>query len=214
LDLWPNYLGPKPTKELSLRHDAAGLFLFDQNAKLEEILEGVLPGLFPSKRLVIVQAVCGHHGEPIERRSGENFRDLRNPKETVGNEAQQAAIEITKGIVALLSPAPCHLEKVSLISYWLSGLVVLADWLGSNQRWFEFQSPPLSGDLASNLAHYWEIRAKPDATRALKESGPGPGADRVVYGSRSSIRRCLSADALTTIRRDSGIARGCRALHH
>jgi hypothetical protein len=33
LRLWSNFLGPKPDKELSIRHDAAGVWLFDRNGR-------------------------------------------------------------------------------------------------------------------------------------------------------------------------------------
>src|SRR5262249_13150940 len=67
LHLWPASLGAKPDREFSVRHDAAGVWLFDEDDKLAEITQRLLPNLSPLNRLKIIQAVCGHHGEPINR---------------------------------------------------------------------------------------------------------------------------------------------------
>jgi CRISPR-associated endonuclease Cas3-HD len=71
VDLWPDFLGPKPDKELSVRHDAAGLWLFCEDDNLAKVAEKMLPDLCPSNRLKMIQAVCGHHGEPIDTGFGE-----------------------------------------------------------------------------------------------------------------------------------------------
>ncbi len=183
LDLWPDYLGPKPDKELSVRHDAAGVWLFDQNAKLEEIAERLLPNLTRSQRLIIIQAVCGHHGEPIEWRMGGDYPDIGNRNRDIGPKAGEAAAKIAEAIVAMLAPHPCHLEETSvpLASFWLSGLAVLSDWLGSNRTWFEFRPPPQAGDLTANMALYWKTHALPGAKKALKEAGLSSG-DFIVVG--------------------------------
>lgn len=54
LQLWPEYLGPKPAKELSVRHDAAGVWLFDQNDGLAQIAREMLPNLCESCRLMMI----------------------------------------------------------------------------------------------------------------------------------------------------------------
>jgi CRISPR-associated endonuclease/helicase Cas3 len=174
LDLWPDYLGPKPDKELSVRHDAAGVWLFHHDAKLKEIVERLLPGLGRSKRLTLVQAVCGHHGQPIER-NGKVYPDVGNSARDIGPKSGEAAVMIAEAIVKLLAQPSCRLEETSvpLASFWLAGLSVLSDWLGSNRTWFEFQ-PPQSGDLLTNMKYYWEICAKPNAKKALKEAGLVP----------------------------------------
>ncbi len=168
-ELWPDFLGPKPTARLSIRHDAAGVWLFDQNAGLAEIARKLLPNLSTSCRLKMIQAVCGHHGEPIDT----SYRDIGNHKKTIGPKAQEAAAAIADTTVALLQPPACRLEDrhAQLASFWLAGLTVLADWLGSNRTWFEFQSPPANDDLLANITRYWEMHARPGAARALQEAG-------------------------------------------
>src|SRR5262249_48080399 len=68
-----------------------------------------------------------------------------------------------------------------LLSWWLSGLTVLSDWLGSNREWFPFQAPP-AGDVAAALAHYWKERARPSAARAVGEAGLVPAAVSAATG--------------------------------
>jgi len=129
-----------------------------------------LPNLSPLSRLKIIQAVCGHHGEPINRH---DYPDIRNPNKQIGAPAQEAAATIAEALIAFLQPTAMPLPEkyVELVSFWLAGLAVLADWLGSNRTWFEFRRPPQSGDLSQNIASYWETHARPGAGRALQEAG-------------------------------------------
>jgi CRISPR-associated endonuclease Cas3-HD len=127
LDLWPECLGPKPEKELSVRHDAAGVWLFHYNDKLIEITTRLLPELTRSQRLVVIQSVCGHHGQPIEK-EGKNYPDIRNQGNDIGLKSQEAAATIAAAIIVLCKPNSCRLteESVPLISFWLAGLAVLS----------------------------------------------------------------------------------------
>src|ERR1700730_12918602 len=174
VDLWPDFLGPKPDNELSVRHDTAGLWLFSKDDHLAKIAETMLPDLCPSNRLKMIQAVCGHHGEPIDT----GFGYIGNHKKTIGPKAHEAAAEIAGGIIELLQPPVCPLKDryVPLASFWLAGLTVLADWLGSNRTWFEFRPPPMNCDLVANMRTYWETYAQPGADRALTEAGLRPAS--------------------------------------
>lgn len=167
LDLWPNILGTKPDAPLSVRHDAAGVWLFRNDETFSHISERMFPNLCPSSRLKIAQAICGHHGEPID------VEDIRNPNKQIGALSRQAAGKIAEAIIALLQPPACCLpeDHVARASFSLAGLAVLADWLGSNRAWFAFTPPPQSGNLAQNMLNYWEGRALPTAARALQEAG-------------------------------------------
>lgn len=171
LDLWPEVLGPCPKEPLLVRHDAAGLWMIKNFSGLFEIAARLLPKLVPSKRDLVFQATCGHHGEPVDA------RDIRNPGRDIGPASEIAAVSLAQAILGVFDPVPsCPIEHrhVALFSFALSGLTVLADWLGSNRNWFEFHAPSEVPDLAS----YWTDVARPCAERALRESGllPAPPA--------------------------------------
>jgi len=173
LDLWPDALGMKPERELSVRHDAAGVWLFECNSKLEQIVEDLLPGLFATQRMRLIQAVCGHHGQPIEWQSGGNFPDVGNPKERIGETSEKAAVSIVNAMIAVMAPKPCRIaqETIPSLSFFLAGLAVLADWLGSNREWFPFKAASESDELAPQIDLYWNMQAKPAAARAIMEAG-------------------------------------------
>lgn len=54
-------------------------------------------------------------------------------------------------------------KKFKNISWFISGLVVVSDWIGSNMEWFKYHEECIP------LSEYWE-RAKESAQRAVKES--------------------------------------------
>jgi CRISPR-associated endonuclease/helicase Cas3 len=184
-DLWPEILGSPPKQVVPVRHDAAGAWLLTANARLAKIVATLLPDILPSK---LVQAVCGHHGEPIDRQS---FPDIGNHGRTIGATAQDAAVAIAEALAAFFKPDACRFDEpdVELVSFWLAGLAVVADWLGSNRTWFDFRPVPESGDLASNIATYWETCARPGAERAMNEAGLRP----VAVASRTGLHHLFDS---------------------
>jgi len=173
LDLWPAFYGDKPKQELSVRHDAAGLYLLTKDEALHTLIEDLLPDLESENRRRLLQSVCGHHGQPIEIQFPSHYPDIKNPKADIGTVATDAASEIAQALKTLFDPKPCSIDEsaVPLLSYWLAGLTILADWLGSNPLWFPFLPPPQEGEFQSIIRHYWENRACPGAEHALRESG-------------------------------------------
>lgn len=115
------------------------------------------------------RAVIGHHGQPpLEGRRplGRHF----------DQEAVDAALCFAEAARALLLPEPPpfdfadaeRLEQASrALSWWLAGLAVMADWIGSNQDHF----PYCAGGLS--LADYW-CRAQLQAAQALDATGVLP----------------------------------------
>jgi hypothetical protein len=155
---------------LSVRHDAAGLWLMKEVGGLSEIAERMLPNLLPSNRDLVFQATCGHHGEPIAVEYNGRIKDVGNERKTVGNSSEKAAVALAQAIVGLFDrEASCPIDDrhAPLFSLALSGLTVLADWLGSNRTWFPFRAPSDVEDLED----YWSHLARPSAYKALRESG-------------------------------------------
>ena len=58
---------------------------------------------------------------------------------------------------------------LSVASWLLSGLVIYADWLGSNTEWFKYE---YQRDI--DLVDYWHQIAKPRAELALAASRSAP----------------------------------------
>ncbi len=121
-----------------------------------------------------VRAVTGHHGQPPihdVHHLGEHFR----PRD------RDAAVAFAVAMKTMfLSPAAASVatgmdaevfeQQSRELSWWVAGLAVLADWIGSNAEIFKYR------DAASiSLADYWS-KALALAETALIRSGVRPAA--------------------------------------
>lgn len=149
-------LVPDVGKIYHLRHDSLGYWLWN-NYILPRWLEDDTP-LLPgnenkrqwTKSLDIwLQVVTGHHGVPPETASGA----LAFMREDM-LAAKSYLLAIQQVFPETCFP-PQFADKawrggLKNQSWLLAGLAVLADWLGSNQRYFPFMATPMP------LAIYWE----------------------------------------------------------
>jgi CRISPR-associated endonuclease/helicase Cas3 len=102
-----------------------------------------------------LMAAVSHHGAPTD---GELILN-----EAMSKSAQVDAIAYCDAVFDLLG-APTMTECRSKVETWrVAGLVILADWIGSNQAWFPYCEPTL------DLAAYWPI-AQAKAARAVREA--------------------------------------------
>jgi CRISPR-associated endonuclease/helicase Cas3 len=96
----------------------------------------------------LADAVFGHHGRPV---GGDIRLDLVRtiftPDERRDAEAMAA------DLLALLMPEPVDglTRDLAAASWWLAGLTTLADWIGSNDAWFQYWHPTLT--LSAYFAH-------------------------------------------------------------
>jgi CRISPR-associated endonuclease/helicase Cas3 len=177
----PSELAALEAREItSGLHTEDGLCLWD--AGLGEI---AIAALWPrGARMLghLVGAVFGHHGLPVDARNldaGRRFRAARNP-----------AISYARDALRLLSPAPItarsQVRDGKRASWWLAGVINLADWVGSNQTWFPPCAPVADPDP---LAAYWQIagaRARTGVAEAgLHESAPRRGSSYEQITGRS-----------------------------
>lgn len=127
-----------------------------------EILVDVLKPDRPRRLRPLISATAGHHGRP----STLNQIDKRQAKQTLCSDV----LETIQAFVALWPDA--LLENIDepqsyALSWWLSGLVTTADWIGSNADWFP-PKPPIYA-----LPDYLVI-AREQAARAVAASGIAP----------------------------------------
>lgn len=130
---------------------------------LDEVLSAL--GSDQIVRAELYAAVAGHHGKPPNRASGDRIERLRRNK----------AIGVAHGVArtwvstllelfpnASLNGITEHDAKT--LSWALSGLTVVSDWLGSNQTWFPVEMGECDFDEALETSR---MRAR----EAIEKSG-------------------------------------------
>jgi CRISPR-associated endonuclease/helicase Cas3 len=120
-----------------------------------------------------IRSVTGHHGTPPR----ESFHGVPLSLDNhFDAESRLSAISFVKDVANLfLGPgfSPLvfedELERASKqLSWTLSGLAVLSDWIGSDSARFPYQPAEMP------LAEYWTVYALPQALAAVKASGVIP----------------------------------------
>lgn len=173
---WPVPLG-------GVRHDSLGAWAwhgFGREALLQRH-----PSLRPHAEFLALwaSASMGHHGQPPQPRpAGGAWLDDHFPPED--RAAACAFIEsmsdrfLTAGVVDQVA-AMDELElesRWSEISWWVAGLAVLADWIGSDSDRFAYEDR-----LDVDLDAYWADSLS-RAAEAVKASGVTPAAVRAESG--------------------------------
>lgn len=161
-ELYPDILGPKLSKAPRGDHTAIGQALLDQYLRNE--MRTVAPGMkwaWPP----LISAISGHHGRPVSEPEGEP---------SIGVQAIAAAREFLLDVQSLFGfgefSAQLNGNDAKSLSWQLAGLTTLADWIGSNQQVFSYESPEWG------LEAYWNRIARPRAELALRQSGLTPVA--------------------------------------
>lgn len=168
-DLWPIALGFQKDELAAPRHDTAGFQLLcrDPAPSLRPILAEMTTA---TARHMIWRAVCGHHGSPPLKE--DNQLDTR----VWCKVSKQAAHDFTEDLVALMAaPALPRMASAdaTALAWFLAGLTVLADWIGSNTDWFPMTPGPMP------LCDYW-VTALAKADDAISKAGVlpvGPAAE-------------------------------------
>lgn len=172
---WHGGRQPSPDRPYTVRHDSLGQWvwkgvLFD--SALDEQWFGPVPRSHRAGLDAWARAVTGHHGQPPAS-SGSHVTHYSEADE-------KAVIDFVTAMHQLLLPTSAaelparfestDFEKVSQrLSWWFAGVAVLADWLGSNTRYFPYC------DQVMPLEKYW-LRAQGQAERALADAGVLPVA--------------------------------------
>ncbi|WP_223228114.1 CRISPR-associated helicase Cas3' [Lutimaribacter pacificus] len=124
----------------------------------DDLLSGIAGDVFD--RRDFYAAIAGHHGRPPIQ---EEFGKMRV---AAGKEAQADAREATEALMSLWPGARFDLpwEEVAAQTWWLPGLIAVADWLGSNPVFF----PPVAAGPDAE-GYLGQARAK--AARTVRLAG-------------------------------------------
>lgn len=168
---------PDASKAYTIRHDSLGMLFWKDKLGERAAAErwfGPKTELFECGLDYWARTVTGHHGQP-PKEDGSWYRHFHQHDDPV------AIFEFTTDVRNLIfadhkAAIPTTLDAVSFerasqgVSWWVAGLAVLADWLGSNTDYFSYRA-----DIESplSLREYWE-GAKRQATVALDDSGVLP----------------------------------------
>lgn len=157
----------------STRHDDLGMALWTMTLRRECPFVAELAGNSGWSWFLDpwAAAFLGHHGEPKYIAHNDAHNAIRMDA-VAGN----AALEFARDVAELfLSPGEEWIrcdpdsgdaqDAQKRASWLLAGVAVLADWIGSDSRHFEYCPTPMP------LAEYWERYAVPRADRALAASG-------------------------------------------
>jgi CRISPR-associated endonuclease/helicase Cas3 len=162
-DLWEALQRTEPRREWQSdkHHDQISVELWAEWAA------GATP--FPLQLRPLVIAAFGHHGKPPFEPSG-----LVHERLPMSDASKQAALGFAKWcwdrFMGSSWPPDRSLvaDGVNLASWWTAGLLVLADWIGSNTRWFPYAT---EAQRQFDLDRYFTEVAHPRADRALAEAG-------------------------------------------
>lgn len=145
---WPgDVLGPQGAVPADPGHEVTGLHLL-LNRPIATVLDGVFPGWLHAARLVVMRALCGHHGRP---RSEPHPPPLPSQ---LGEAERAAALAFVQDMLALFRPEPMERRRgdaLQRLGWRLAGLATLADWIGSSAR-FPYAPVSALADLAAYLA--------------------------------------------------------------
>lgn len=171
-------------------------------AHFDDDVLGPLLGSREKRRFPLYAAAAGHHGGPPEMTDIHGGENRRRMVRDAGEAAARDAQAVIEGFAMLFPQAGLRDLQLTLkkangdwrrsahsLSWWLTGLISVADWVGSNTEWFPATAPDYSID------EYWQ-KARSQAQTALIESG-------LLFASPSSVdsHELFNFDAFTPMQR-------------
>jgi CRISPR-associated endonuclease/helicase Cas3 len=119
-------------------------------------------------------ASVSHHGTPVQ--------STRNLKNVMSDDAVAAAMAFAEAAVALIGRPDGTRPSGRQQEHWrVAGLVILADWIGSNQAYF----PYVSG--IASLKDYWEKTAQKQAAEAVHALGLHEATSAAAFDLRTLL---------------------------
>ena len=168
---------PDPGKPYRVRHDSLGMMFWKSvlsDVAVEQAWFGKDTGLYLDGLDYWMRAVTGHHGQPPEETSeywAQHFSAQEDRAAVFSFVAEMRTLfldDATQAIPQALDPEAFYRVSIEL-SWWIAGITVLADWIGSNTAYFGYR------DHSASLAEYWTY-ARKEAELALDVCGVLPVA--------------------------------------
>lgn len=162
---------PNPAKPYTLRHDSLGMLFWKEVLRDRVIDEGWFGANSEdlADGLDFWAAACtGHHGQPPAEGDSwsQHFDKCEDRAAAMAFVDDVHRLFIDDDLAAAIAAEePSAFNAASReLSWWLAGLAVLADWLGSNTQFFEYRTEE------STIHDYW-VHARARAADALQASG-------------------------------------------
>jgi len=167
----------QPEDRYTHRHDTLGYLLWQDligSLATEQAWFGANADcVWPNNFDIWAGIVTGHHGQPPKPNDGTLFIDphfLEQDQEAATQFALDCADLLLRNRGAALPDGRAVHERLKPLSWWLAGLAVLCDWLGSNEEFFKYRTLP-PDDTPLSLHDYWRRYALPQAEDALAYIG-------------------------------------------
>ncbi|WP_061250259.1 CRISPR-associated helicase/endonuclease Cas3 [Leptospira alstonii] len=140
---------------------------------------------------VLIRCVTGHHGRPPSK-NGYSGQTAVSPDSHFTEADIAAALNFSEEVHRILRPNPKFdgnlktlYDSAAQISFWLGGLAVLCDWIGSNAEIFKYHSEPI------DLEEYYTTISLNRASKAIEMSGVLPSKTSLT-GNHFSIFEYLN----------------------
>ncbi|MBI4676647.1 MAG: CRISPR-associated helicase Cas3' [Elusimicrobia bacterium] len=200
------------------RHDSMGFAAFNEIIwpcawrenwfRLDQSGDGDEP-TWKEVLLPWARAVMGHHGEPPRTvdRAGTRMRAAK----LFCNQSLQAVEEFSAAACRLLLPREEGRlvvfgddlgPRFKRLSWFLAGLAVLADWIGSDEKHFPYQATEIP------LEEYWAKHALPAARKAVRASGALPARASLKTGMGELFPERRRPSPLQAHASECGLANG------
>ncbi|MCF7990771.1 MAG: CRISPR-associated helicase Cas3' [Thiohalocapsa sp.] len=178
---------PADAKRYHPRHDSLGLLLWYEVLE-ESVLKKFVSETSTSRATrralsAWIGTAVGHHGQPPATPNGRPITDQFTPDDQHAAAAfcNDAGELILDGVQLEINDAKALEHTLKRLSWWLAGVAVLCDWLGSNAEIFRLVSHDMPIDV------YWRDYALPGARRAIEMSGvvplaASPRSQRELFG--------------------------------
>ena len=161
LDVYPHTL-LGPPRAVACNHGAVGYAMVEDARFCGKEL-ALLLGQNEFERAFLLGPVFGHHGRPVPVEVDLSVH-VGRPDEAGANAARALVERVMTLFEGPVLP-PIAQGAETALSWRLAGLVALADWIGSDQRYFPYATPDIS------WPEYWGNHATPQAKAAIAASG-------------------------------------------